>query len=57
MEKVQLLTHPEEYATRAIAAIQQQLNSAKSPKKIAKLTSRMQEWRKLLEVLEVNNGK
>ena len=41
MEKIQLLKHPEEYARRAIVAIQHQLDSVKSPKKIAKLVSRM----------------
>ncbi len=46
-----------QHAVKAIDALQEQLLSAKSPVKIAKLKSRISAWEKSLEILENNNDK
>jgi chromosome segregation ATPase len=41
-----------EHATKAIAALQDQLLTAKSPARVSKLKSRIESWQKSLEILE-----
>lgn len=52
MRKITLLSHPEEYATRAIAVIESNLETAKSSYRKIKLNSRLQEWKTFLQLLE-----
>ena len=48
---VDLLQDPEEYARRAIAAIETQLETAVSTARKARLTSKLTQWKKALEIL------
>ena len=52
-----LLLNPEEYAARAIAALETQLSTAVSPSRKVKITSRLVQWKKTLEVLGETDGK
>lgn len=51
-----LLTNPEEYANRAIATLEYQLLTAKSVNRKVKLTSRITQWKKTLELLSQPDG-
>lgn len=46
-----------QHAARAIDVLQEQLLTAKSPAKIAKLNVRIADWKHSLEILESSNGK
>lgn len=51
-----LLLNPEEYARRAIAALETQLGTAISPKRKVRLESRLAQWKKTLQILgEIND--
>lgn len=52
-----LLLNPEEYARRAIAALETQLSTAISPQRKVKISSRLAQWKKTLEVLGEDNDK
>lgn len=47
----------QEYASRAIAILQEQVSTAKSSAKIAKLNSRIEQWKKSLEILNTDGTK
>ena len=51
MSHLNLLSDPEEYARKAIRIITQQLQTAKSTSRVAKLTSKLHEWQKVLQIL------
>lgn len=51
MGHLDLLSDPEEYARRAIQIITQQLQTAKSPSRVAKLNSKLHEWQRVLQIL------
>jgi hypothetical protein len=46
-----LLYNPKQYAKAAIESIEENLKSAKSPVRIAKLNYRLRQWKKTLEIL------
>lgn len=56
MSNTLLLTNPEEYAKRAIATLEYQLLTAKSDYRKVKLTSRITQWKKTLELLSQPDG-
>lgn len=47
-----LINSPEEYVSRAIGVIEHQLTTAKSPHRIARLESKLLQWKKALEILQ-----
>lgn len=51
-----LLNDPEKYAKTAISIIEWQLSTAKSVARIAKLNSRLVQWKKTLEILNDNES-
>jgi hypothetical protein len=52
------LLNPEEYARRAIAALETQLSTAISPKRKMRLESRLAQWKKTLQIFcETNDQK
>jgi hypothetical protein len=51
-----LLNNPEEYARRAIDVLEWQVSTAKSTNKKARLNSKIQQWKKTLELLSDSNG-
>jgi hypothetical protein len=57
MSNALLLLNPEEYAKRAIAALESQLGTAISSSRKVKITSRIALWKKTLEVLNEENAK
>lgn len=57
MSNALLLLNPEEYAKRAIAALEIQLGTAISPQRKVKITSRISMWKKTLEVLSEEHAK
>ena len=46
-----LLTNPEEYAEKAIAELQRQLETTKSKTKMVKIRSKIFQWTKMLELM------
>lgn len=46
-----MLYNPKQYAKAAIESIEENLKSAKSPVRIAKLNYRLRQWKKTLEIL------
>lgn len=52
---VDLLHDPEEYAKRAITAIEMQLETVVSTTRKAKLTNKLSQWKKALEILSAGN--
>lgn len=56
MSNTLLLTNPEEYAKRAVACLEYQLVTAKSQYRKIKLTSRIKQWTKTLELLRESDG-
>jgi hypothetical protein len=53
---VDLLQDPEGYARRAIAAIETQLETAVSTTRKARLTSKLNQWKKALVILSEDNA-
>ena len=51
MSHLNLLSGPEEYAQRAIQIITHQIQTAKSPSRVARLNSKLREWQRLLQIL------
>lgn len=52
-----LLNNPVQYAERAISVIEEQLRTAKSPARIAKLQCRLKQWKTALQILSESDGK
>ena len=46
-----LLTNPEEYAEKAIAELQRQLETTKSKTKMVKIRAKIFQWTKMLELM------
>ena len=57
MSNALLLLKPEEYAKRAIVALEYQLGTAISPHRKVKIESRIALWKKTIEVLSEENVK
>lgn len=57
MAGVNLLTNPEEYAKRAVEAIELQLTTCKSQARAVRLHSRKLQWEKMIKILENSNEK
>lgn len=53
---VRLLLDPLAYALGAISTIEDQLKTAKSPKRIAKLTTKLNQWKITASIIQENRN-